>query len=115
MLLDVLLSIGTAQLAIRKSHGLCIKYMFIVLNCLIICVLADDGTLSLPEQAEQTDYNVALGKQASQSTSYSGNPANLAIDDSAETCSRTFEEKGATWTVDLGETHIISRIEIVTG
>ena len=61
-------------------------------------------------------HNVAQFKPASQSSLLSpNNPASSAIDDSSTTCSRTTEDKGASWTVDLGESYVISHLQISTG
>ena len=61
-------------------------------------------------------HNVAQFKTTSQSSLYGpNNPSSLAVDDSLSTCARTAEEKGALWTVDLGQTYIISHLRIITG
>jgi len=61
-------------------------------------------------------HNVAQFKTASQSSLYSvNNAASLAVDDSPSTCARTDEERGALWTVDLGQAHVVSHLRVNTG
>ena len=80
---------------------------------LYVC-FTGQNELEQPQQANVVD--VARFKQASQSSSYgTSNPPSAAVDDSPETCSRTGEEKGASWILDLGETHVISQMQINTG
>jgi len=61
-------------------------------------------------------HNVAQFKTTSQSSLHGpNNPSSLAVDDSLSTCARTDEERGASWTVDLGQTFIVSHLRINTG
>ena len=68
------------------------------------------------EKEIQRYQNVAQFKTTSQSSLHGpNNPSSLAVDDSLSTCARTDEEKGATWTVDLGQSFIVSHLHINTG
>ncbi|XP_078612395.1 uncharacterized protein LOC144882465 [Branchiostoma floridae x Branchiostoma japonicum] len=62
--------------------------------------------------------NIALGKSAFQTSTVPNGDANHAVDGNTNTnygsssCSSTFAEDNPSWWVDLGETHIIDRVDI---
>lgn len=72
-------------------------------------------TLLLSGAGQGAAKDVALHKPCWQSTTSGPNNASLAVDGDKATCATTERQKGAKWTLDLGEKHTITSISLDAG